>query len=143
VVHGEGFATGRASDGPDVIAPDGCEVRLLTARPGASVAEFRLAPGATSIAVHHRTVDEIWYFLAGRGEMWRRAAERAEVVAVGPGTCVTIPVGTHFQLRCTGPEPLTAVGVTMPPWPGDGEAVRSHGAWAPTVDPGPGLAPPP
>jgi mannose-6-phosphate isomerase-like protein (cupin superfamily) len=136
------FATARAATEADATAPDGCEVRLLASRPGASVAEFRLAPGDTSIAVHHRTVDEIWYVVSGHGEMWRRAGERAEVVAIGPGECVTIPVGTHFQVRCTGPDPLRAVGVTMPPWPGDDEAVRSPGAWIATVAPGPGLGTP-
>jgi hypothetical protein len=27
--------------------------------------------------------------------------------------------GTHFQFRADAAGPLTAVGVTMPPWPGD------------------------
>ncbi len=63
------------------------------------------------------------------------------MVDVEAGTCLTIPVGTAFQFRAEGPAPLAAVGVTMPPWPGDGEAVRTDGPWAPTVEPGPGLAP--
>jgi hypothetical protein len=29
------------------------------------------------------------------------------------------------------------VGVAIPPWPGDGEAVLVEGAWEPTVVPGP------
>jgi mannose-6-phosphate isomerase-like protein (cupin superfamily) len=56
------------------------------------------------------------------------------------GTTITIPLGTEFQFRSTTDEPLTAVACTMPPWPGDGEAVRVDGPWAPTVEPGPGLA---
>ena len=32
-----------------------------------------------------------------------------------------------------GPEPLAAIGVTMPPWPGDGEAIVVPGEWRPTV----------
>jgi mannose-6-phosphate isomerase-like protein (cupin superfamily) len=47
--------------------------------------------------------------------------------------CLTIPLGTHFQFRAFGPESLTALGVTMPPWPGEGEAVRVQGKWEPTV----------
>jgi hypothetical protein len=54
---------------------------------------------------------------SGRGEMWRKQGGREEVVPVGPGVCVTIPLGTHFQFRSFGDEPLAAVGVTIPPWP--------------------------
>jgi len=55
----------------DAIAPDGSDVRLLVASVSASMAHFALAPGATSVAVAHRTLDELWYFLGGTGEMWR------------------------------------------------------------------------
>ena len=78
-------------------------------------------------------VEEIWLFLAGRGEMWRREAEREEVVAVERGVCLTIPLGTQFQFRCLGAEALAAVGVTMPPWPGEGEATVVQGKWPATV----------
>jgi mannose-6-phosphate isomerase-like protein (cupin superfamily) len=91
------------------------------------------------VAVRHRTVEEIWYVVGGAGEMWRRDADGELTVALGPGTCVTIPAGTAFQFRCTSGEPLGAVGVTMPPWPGEDEAVRVGGPWPPTVAPGPGL----
>jgi mannose-6-phosphate isomerase-like protein (cupin superfamily) len=137
-----GFATTHLSRDVDVVAPDGSEVRILLRRPGAGLAHFRLAPGHTSVAVHHRTVDEIWYFLSGRGQMWRRDGAHEETVEVGPGVCVTIPAGTRFQFRSVDAEALTAVGVTIPPWPGDGEAIRASGPWTPTVAPGPGLAEP-
>ncbi len=116
---------------PDTVAPDGSDVRVLLRLPGrGSLAHFELGEGLTSIAVRHRTVGEIWYFLAGRGEMWRSSATRQETVTVGPDDCLTIPVGTAFQFRSLGPGPLKAVGVTMPPWPGPEEAVRVEGAWA-------------
>ena len=54
-------------------------------------------------------------------------------IALRPGTALTIPVGTAFQFRNTGREPLAAVGVTMPPWPGEGEAMEVAGAWAPQL----------
>jgi mannose-6-phosphate isomerase-like protein (cupin superfamily) len=38
-------------------------------------------------------------------------------------------LGTHFQFRSLGYESLSAVGVTMPPWPGDGEAIIVEGLW--------------
>jgi mannose-6-phosphate isomerase-like protein (cupin superfamily) len=50
-------------------------------------------------------------------------------VDLRPGTCLSIPPGTHFQFRAAGGGLLTAVGVTMPPWPGDGEAYEVPGAW--------------
>jgi len=123
----------------DAVAPDGSAVRVLLGLRGGGLAHFQLEPGETSVAVRHRTVEEIWYFTAGRGQMWRDDGEVAETVDARPGTCITIPVGTRFQFRAEGPEPLAAVGVTMPPWPGDGEAVRADGPWPPTVPPGPGL----
>jgi mannose-6-phosphate isomerase-like protein (cupin superfamily) len=115
---------------PDTIAPDGSAVRVLLALAGGSMAHFELAPSQTSRPVAHRTVEEIWYFLGGRGEMWRRLADQEEVVPVEAGVAITLPVGTHFQFRSFGPEPLAAVGITMPPWPGDGEAYEVAGRWA-------------
>ena len=53
-------------------------------------------------------------------------------MALETGVCLTIPLGTHFQFRSLGPEPLAAVAVTMPPWPGPGEAVPVPGTWSPT-----------
>ena len=65
--------------------------------------------------------------------MWRRSAEREEVVEVLADVCVTVPLGTRFQFRSLGREPLAALGVTIPRWPGDGEATVVDGPWKPTV----------
>jgi len=129
----ETFETKRLPARHDAVAPDGSLVRVLLARPGGSMAHFELAPGQTSVAVVHRTVEEIWYVLAGRGEMWRKAEAREEVVTLERGVSLTIPLGTHFQFRSFGPEPLEAIAVAMPPWPGEDEAREIAGAWAPTV----------
>jgi len=128
------FETKRLPQDPDAVAPDGSHVRLLLSLGGGSVAHFELGPGRTSIAVAHRTVDEIWYFVAGRGEMWRQSNEQEEIVPVDAGTCITIPVGTRFQFRTQGPDALAALGVTMPPWPGDGEAYQVTGKWQVILD---------
>ena len=119
---------------PDVTAPDGSRVRVLLSLRGGSMAHFELPPEEVSTAVEHRSVEEIWYVLSGRGEMWRRQDGQEAVTAVGPGTCLTIPLGTRFQFRAFGAESLTAVAVTMPPWPGPDEAVRCEGAWTATVE---------
>ena len=65
--------------------------------------------------------------------MWRRLGERSEIVEVAPGVSIAIPTGTWFQLRNDGAEPLAAVAVTMPPWPGEDEAYFVDGAWEPNV----------
>ena len=127
------WETKRLPARPDVVAPDGSDVRLLPGLAGGTMAHFELAPGETSIAVVHRTVEEIWFFVGGRGELWRAHEEREEVVEVEPGIALTIPVGTRFQFRALGSDPLAAIGVTMPPWPGPDEAVTVDGRWAPTV----------
>ncbi|HYQ90594.1 MAG TPA: hypothetical protein VES89_00595 [Candidatus Competibacteraceae bacterium] len=74
----------------------------------------------------------MWYIVAGRGEMWRQQGPREEIVALEPGVCLTIPVGTHFQFRASATESVSAIGVTMPPWPGEGEAVPVVGPWGPS-----------
>lgn len=117
---------------PDVTAPDGSDVRVLLALTGGSMAHFELAAGRTSLAVAHRTVDEIWYFLEGLGVMWRRLGVQEEAVRVEAGVCISIPCGTHFQFRSLGSGPLKAVAVTMPPWPGEKEAYAVQGIWKPT-----------
>ena len=127
------FETKPLGAAPDAVAPDGTAVRLLAALSGGSFAHFELQAGAVSRAIVHRTVEEIWYFVAGRGEMWRRAGDQEEVVAVGPGVCATIPLGTRFQFRASPEAPLAFVAVTLPPWPGEGEAETVEGRWRPTV----------
>ena len=127
------LSTTRLPEAPDTVAPDGSDVRILLQLTGGGMAHFELGPGQTAKAVSHRTVEEIWFFLSGRGEMWRLQDGREEVVPLEPGVCLTIPLGTHFQFRSSGDEPLAAIGVTMPPWPGEGEAYVVIGKWEPTV----------
>ncbi len=127
------FETKRLSPARDGTAPDGFDLRVLLQLERGGMAHFELPPGQTSRAVVHRTVEEIWFFLGGCGEMWRKQGNREEVVPVESGVCLTIPLGTHFQFRAFGSEPLAAIGVTIPPWPGEGEACRVKEKWKPTV----------
>ena len=117
----------------DVLAPDGSEVRILLSLAGGSMAHFLLPAGQVSRAIRHRTVDEIWYVLSGVGEMWRSADGHEEITPLSFGTCLTIPAGSIFQFRVTGNESLAVVAITMPPWPGDGEAEMVEGKWTPAV----------
>lgn len=113
----------------DAIAPDGSEIRLLANVSRGSMVHCTLPPGSASKAVSHRTVEELWYFISGQGQMWRKLGDHEEVVEVGPGVSLNVPTGTIFQFRNTGEEGLCFVIVTMPPWPGEAEAVRHAGYW--------------
>jgi mannose-6-phosphate isomerase-like protein (cupin superfamily) len=127
------FETKRLAPKPDAVAPDGSDVRVLLSLDKGGLAHFELAPGKISTAVCHHTVDEIWLFVGGRGEMWRKLENHEEIVPVDSGVCITIPIGTHFQFRSYGHQPLAAIGATMPQWPGANEAYEVPGAWTATV----------
>jgi mannose-6-phosphate isomerase-like protein (cupin superfamily) len=127
------FATKRISSTPDAIAPDGSEVRVLCQLPRGGLAVFSLPPRAVSKAVAHHTVEEVWYIISGSGRMWRKLGEDEEIVELTAGLSLTIPTGTHFQFRCDGPELLTAIGATIPPWPGESEAFFVEGTWRSTL----------
>jgi mannose-6-phosphate isomerase-like protein (cupin superfamily) len=98
------------------------------------MAHFHLGAGAVAKAVTHRSVEELWFIVAGRGEMWRRQDQREEVISLVPGLCLSIPLGTFFQFRASSTEAVSAIAITMPPWPGDEEAVYVAGPWQATRD---------
>ena len=114
---------------PDHIAPDGSAIRSLLAVQGGGLAYCTVPAGAISKAVVHQTVEEIWYCVAGMGQLWRRGQAEAQITDLAPGTCLTIPVGTHFQFRTNGVDDLHLLIATMPPWPGAHEALPVAGYW--------------
>ena len=137
-------APGRRNTAPDVIAPDGSEIRLLVDQRhlavGASMVEVVLPAGQVSRPVYHRTVEEIWYILEGNGLVWRcpegvEAGRDPPPLAVEPGDALVIPTGWRFQFSAGPSGPLRFLCVTMPPWPGDDEALPAEygGLGAPTV----------
>jgi mannose-6-phosphate isomerase-like protein (cupin superfamily) len=115
---------------PDYITLDGCAIRLLAEGHRGGLRHCTLAEGGRTTAVHHRQVEELWYCIAGQGEMWRFGLEPHELVKLAPGVSLTIPPLTNFQFRNTGFGDLVLLIVTMPPWPGPEEAVASPGRWA-------------
>jgi len=126
------FETMLLPNEPTIIAPDGSDVRVLLQRAGGSMAHFELGAGLASAAIAHRSVEEIWFILDGLGEMWRKLQDNESTVPLRSGTCVSIPVGTHFQFRASNNGPLSAIGITMPPWPGTEEASIVKGVWQTT-----------
>ena len=127
-----GFATQALATAVEVTAPDGSMVRILAATRGGSMAHFTLPGHGVARAVAHRTVEELWFILSGRGRMWRCNAGIEEVVVLEHGVSLAIPCGTSFQFRSDSAEPLHAIGVTMPPWPGEDEAYFVDGPWEAT-----------
>jgi mannose-6-phosphate isomerase-like protein (cupin superfamily) len=123
------FKTKQLPAAYDYLAPDGSEIRLLAEVQGGGLCHCTMPAGGVSKAVSHRTVEEIWYCLSGRGQVWRRLAESEECVDVSPGISLSIPVGTAFQFRTIGSEPLCFLIVTIPRWPGPEEALPAQGAW--------------
>ena len=71
------FSVKRLSVERDVVATDGCDVRILLGLEGGTMAHFALPPGLTAAAVTHRTVEEIWFFLSSSARSairrWRRS----------------------------------------------------------------------
>ena len=134
---------------PDVYAPDGSEIRLLTdGRHGAvksSVVEVTLPAGQVSRPVYHRTVEETWYILEGHGQVWRCPPGMASLsnhdaasIApqdVSPGDSLVIPTGWRFQFAAGPDAALRFLCHTTPPWPGEDEAVAAEygGLGEPTV----------
>lgn len=113
----------------DYLAPDSSEIRLLPDGQRGGLAHCTLPGGGVSKAVAHKTVEELWYFLSGKGEVWRKHEEQERIVKVGPGYSLSIPSGAHFQFRNTGVAPLIFIIATMPPWPGKDEAVPVQDHW--------------
>jgi mannose-6-phosphate isomerase-like protein (cupin superfamily) len=122
------FQTGRISS-KHVAAPDGSEIRLFHQMKGGGLSQCTLPSGLTSSAVSHKSVDEIWFFTEGFGLVWRKQENIEETIKVEPGISLTIPKGTKFQFKNTENIPLKFIISTMPPWPGESEALPEEGPW--------------
>jgi mannose-6-phosphate isomerase-like protein (cupin superfamily) len=82
---------------------DGSEIRELLAHRNScirnqSLAEARLAPGASTAAHYHPRTEEIYYILSGQGRM-RIGDETSDV---GPGDAIAIPPGAEHEITNTG-----------------------------------------
>ena len=123
------FRTQKLKEQPDDYAPDGSRIYLLSSLNGGSMCLCELPAGETTQSVHHKSVEEIWFFLSGEGEVWRKLENKEEVTVVSKDMSLTIPLGCHFQFRNTGKEMLRFIIVTMPPWPGEDEAIIVKNHW--------------
>jgi mannose-6-phosphate isomerase-like protein (cupin superfamily) len=117
----------------DATSPAGADIRFLVAGPTGNMIHSTVPPRQVNRATVHATVSEIWYVLAGHGEIWRDNGIESGVTQLVPGTSVDIPVGTAFQYRNVADVDLAFICVSMPPWPGDAEATHVEGPWPPTI----------
>lgn len=125
----DAFHTVPLKDEPDTFAPDGSAIRLLARTTRVSMAHGELPAGATSLAIAHRTVDEVWFVLAGEADHWRALDGVEQVVVARAGMSLSIPVGATFQFRTRGEAPFQFIMCTVPAWPGADEAVRMPDHW--------------
>jgi mannose-6-phosphate isomerase-like protein (cupin superfamily) len=92
---------------PAFTTKDGSEIRELLAHRNScirqqSLAEARVAPGATTTPHYHPRTEEIYYILEGEGQV--RLGD--ETQAVGPGDAIAIPPGQVHSITNTGSSPL-------------------------------------
>ena len=118
---------------PDGRSPAGAEIRHLLEGDTGNMIHSTVPPGQVNRATVHATVSEFWHVLSGEGQIWRRDRTREDTTRLAKGVSVDIPVGTAFQYRCTGAAPLQFICISMPPWPGAGEATAVEGPWEPTA----------
>ena len=114
---------------PDARSPAGAEIRHLIEGETGGMIHSTVPPGQVNRATVHATVSEFWHVLSGEGQIWRRDGSGEETTVLGTGVSIDIPVGTAFQYRCTGVDPLKFLCITMPRWPGDREATVIEGPW--------------
>jgi len=116
---------------PDYIAPDGSKIFLLPETKRGGICLCELPPDSVSKAVCHKTVEEIWFFISGKGFVWRKPAEaeNGTIEKIQKNMALTIPHGCHFQFKNTGKRSLRFLITTMPPWPGAHEAFEVQGHW--------------
>lgn len=81
---------------------DGSTIRELMRAENQTLAEATLAPGQETERHYHAESEELYYLLAGEGEM-EVDGERSPV---GPGDAIMIPPGAWHQIAATGSEEL-------------------------------------
>ena len=118
---------------PDARSPAGAEIRYLMDGATGSLIHSTVPAGQVNRATVHATVSEFWHVLSGEGQIWRRDGAGEQTTRLTPGVSIDTPVGTAFQYRCTGGDPLQFLCISMPRWPGDEEATIIEGPWMPSA----------
>jgi len=102
------------------ITKDGSEIRELLAYRNSSIrnqslAEARLAPGASTQEHYHARTEEIYLITAGVGRL--RVGD--DIRDVQPGDAIAIPPGQRHKIWNTGPEVLRLLCCCAPAYEHD------------------------
>jgi mannose-6-phosphate isomerase-like protein (cupin superfamily) len=105
---------------PAFITKDGSEIRELLAHRNSSIrnqslAEARVAPGASTQEHYHKQTEEIYYITHGKGRM--RIENESREVQVGDS--IAIPPGKRHKLWNTGAEVLRLLCCCAPAYEHD------------------------
>jgi mannose-6-phosphate isomerase-like protein (cupin superfamily) len=118
---------------PPFITKDGSEIRELLAYRNSSIrhqslAEARLAPGASTQEHFHRRTEEIYYITHGHG----RIRIESEIRDVRPGDAIAIPPGQKHKLWNLGSEPLRLLCCCAPAYENNDTIITE----SPAAEPG-------
>jgi mannose-6-phosphate isomerase-like protein (cupin superfamily) len=114
-------------------SPAGADIRFLMHGMTGNMIHSTVPPHQTNRATVHATVSEFWYVLEGHGEIWRDDGDESNITVLVPGISIDIPVGTAFQYRNVSDVELKFICISMPPWPGESEALFVENIWQPTI----------
>lgn len=118
------FAGERTTD----TAPDGSYLYYLPRCSHGNMTKCIFPAGMISNAVQHKTIEEIWYVLSGTAQLWLSCEEK--IITLTADDALTIPVGVGFQINnAHSTKDFVVIITTMPPWPGDDEAMMIKGYW--------------
>lgn len=111
-------------DCPEFIAGDGTQLReLLHPDKQAIALRYSLAHAVVPVGQvstpHALTTSEVYYILAGRGEI----SINGETSPVDPGDAVYIPPQACQHIRNTGDSPLVFICLVDPAWQQEDETV--------------------
>ena len=75
-------------------------------------------PDTVSIPVQRKDLEELYFVIAGKGEVWLKdiESEKEKVVVLKPGTIIQIPSTSVVQYRNTGKKNLILLVPTNPPY---------------------------
>lgn len=124
------FTTADVAKTPSFLSDDGSEIRPMPSMLDVESVHCRLPKHGVIQASKHRTVSQIWYVLAGKGDLWMKSRLGKEtVLGLHPGFAVTVPLGYGFQFRNTGEKDLDIFIVNTTKWSGAGELIPIENHW--------------
>jgi mannose-6-phosphate isomerase-like protein (cupin superfamily) len=100
---------------PAFITKDKSEIREIMAPANScierqSLAEAIVYPGDTTTTHIHKTVEELYYILDGKGVMWQNGEERE----VSGGDAIANPPGVPHRITNIGTSPLVFLCLCVP-----------------------------